>query len=330
MIFFDGRNIQKSSPFLTKIVTLSAIVRNRRIWYKISDSWQRMEILPMIEASAVVNNIVAAYKAIPGVKAIALFGSRARGTETPESDINIMVVESTSPTQSTRASILAQLSDPALPSWCRDIPISADAFHVDGYLVNIWHMNEDLICERIASVVKGRRLENSVIVAILNESSILWDPRKQLEAWKTNVNPIPENYKRAVIPVLFSEVTHILESLMNMSKSDSIFFINHELVAAMTSLFEVVFLMNDHYLILNHRLDRELQRMHLLPDDFLKQIDSILSLDTSFDGLLSRRRRICLLTKHVGEFIEKNTGYVMKAGWVQLRRAAPFLFEFEE
>lgn len=283
----------------------------------------------MADASTVIDNIVGAYKTIPGVKAIALFGSRARGTETDTSDVNIMVVESTSPTQSTRASILAQLSDPSLPSWCRDIPVSADAFHVDGYLVNIWHMNEDLICERIASVVKGRRLENSVVVAILNESAILWDPRKQLQAWKTNVNPVPETYKRAVIPVLFSEVTHILESLVNISKEDSLFFINHELISGMTSLLEIVFLMNNQYLILNHHLDSELKRMQLLPDEFTKQIQSILSLDATLDGLLARRRRICLLTQHVGQFIEKNTGYNLKAGWVQLKCAAPFLFEFE-
>ncbi|MBN1297549.1 nucleotidyltransferase domain-containing protein [bacterium] len=284
----------------------------------------------MANASMVVENIVSAYRAIPGVMAIALFGSRARGTENQYSDINLMIVESNSPTQSTRASVLAQLSDPGQPATCRDIPIPADAFQVDGFLVTIWHINEDLICDRVASVVKGRRMENSVIVAILNESTILWDPRKQLQTWKSSVNPVPESYTRGVIPMLFSEVTHILESLNSSTPSDSAFFIQHELIAALTSLYEIIFLLNNEYLILNDHMDHEILRLARVPDDFLKHIQGILSLDNSFDGQMARRRRICLLTLQMGRFIESIGSYNLKAGWVQLRRAAPFLFEFSD
>ncbi|MCD4654030.1 nucleotidyltransferase domain-containing protein [bacterium] len=282
-----------------------------------------------MDAAVVIENVVNAYKPLPGVKAIALFGSRAKDTASISSDINLMVVESNSPTQSTRAQVLSQLCDHTQPSSCRDIPIPADAFHVNGYLVSIWHIDENLICERIASVVKGRRLENSVIVAILHESSILWDPRRQLQAWKTSINPIPESYIHSVLPVLFSEISYILESLSTTSIS-STFFYHHELMAALTSLYEIVFLSNGFYLTLNHRVNKELEILKYLPTDFIKHVDSILLLDSDPKGLLAKHRRICLLTQLVGKFLETKNNYKLKAGWGQLKRAAPFLFEFSD
>lgn len=283
-----------------------------------------------MEASTVIDNVVNAYNTLPGVKAIALFGSRAKGTESDSSDINLMVVESSSPTQTTRAQVFSRLCDPQQPSRCRDVPIPADSFHMHGYLVNIWHIDEDLICERISAVIKGRRLENSVIVAVLNDSSILWDPRMQLQAWKQSINPIPREYTQSVLPVLFSEVTHILEALSHLSVDRSPFFYHHELMAALTSLYEIVFLVNGKYLTLSHHVDSEIRQMKRLPSGFVKQITSILQLNSSSDGLKSKHRRICLLTQKVGEYLEQDKQYHLKTGWVQLKRAAPYLFDFAE
>ncbi len=284
----------------------------------------------MGDALIIIESVVEAYKALQEVHAIALFGSRAKGTATDMSDINLMVVESKPPSQSTRAHMLSLLCDPEKPFLCRDIPIPADSLRIQGIHTNVWHIAEDLVCERVSSVLKNRRLEDSIIVAILHDSRILWDPKKQLQAWKNIISPVPADYRKTVIPILFSEITYGLESLGATDPVPSAFFIQHELLSIVKTLYEIIYLANGFYFSISQHLDEEIERLESIPEGFTRSIENILSMDISSKGLTARWRRLCHLTQIVGQFLDSQGQYNLKPGWNLLKRTAPFLFEYAE
>ncbi|MGB3977262.1 MAG: nucleotidyltransferase domain-containing protein [bacterium] len=277
-----------------------------------------------------IEKITSVYKTLPKAWAIALFGSRARGTATEKSDINIMVVQSEMASQSARAQILSILADPDKPSICREQPIPADYFYSDNVPISIWHIPEDVICERVSDVVRNKPLKYPLIVSILHTSKILWDPKMQLEAWKNVISPIPLEYKQTVIPVLFSGVTNGLEIMDRHSDVSSTFFSHHEQGEVIKVLYEIIFLANDSYIIFSPHLDREINKLKNIPEGFLKHIQAILSLGSDPEGLQARWRRLCHLVQIVGNFLEELGLYNLKSGWTQLRKTAPFLFDFED
>ncbi len=276
-----------------------------------------------------IEKITSVYKTLPKAWAIALFGSRARGTATEKSDINIMVVQSELATQSARAQILSILADPDKPSICREQPIPSDYFYIDGVPASIWHVPEDIICERVSDVVRNKPLKYPLIVSILHTSKILWDPKKQLKAWKNVISPLPLEYKQTVIPVLFSGITNGLEIMDRHSDISSMLFSFHEQGEIIKVLYEIVFLANDNYIIFSPHLDREINKLQNIPDGFLKHVQAVLSMDTDPEGLQARWRRLCHLVQIVGNFLEKQGLFNLKSGWTQLRKTAPFLFDFE-
>ncbi|MBN1879339.1 nucleotidyltransferase domain-containing protein [bacterium] len=284
----------------------------------------------MGDALKVIESVINAYKVLPEVHAITLYGSRAKGTAAETSDINLMLIESKPPSQSTRAHVLSSLSAPDKPFLCRDIPVPMDALEIDGMRTSIWHIPEDLVCERVSSVLKNRRLEDSIIVAVLHESRILWDPKRQLQAWKNIISPVPLDYKKSVIPVLFSEIAYGLESMAGQVDSTPIFYIHHEQLVIIKAFYEIIYLANGSYFSLNPHLEQELERFESIPEGFSKNIENILNMDCSAKGLTARWRRLCHLAQIIGQFLELQGHYNLKAGWNLLKRTAPFLFEYVE
>lgn len=281
-----------------------------------------------MNSSETIDKVKDVYKKLPGAWAIALFGSRAKGTATDESDINLMVIESELATQSSRAQILAELADSGTPSACRDMPIPSDSLFVNNIKVSVWHIPEDLVCERVSSVLKNRRLEDSVIVSILHDSRILWDTKNQLHAWKNIISPLPPEYKKKIVPVMFSEIAYGLEVMKTVDPSESLFYMHHELMALIKTIYEIIFISNNSYFTFSHRLDQDLNLLESVPDDFLKHVKAILSLEISAEGLKARWRRLCFLTQLVGNHLDQQGLFNLKTGWTQLKRTAPFLFEF--
>lgn len=274
-----------------------------------------------------IDAVVDAYKVLPEIRAIALFGSRAKGTATDASDINLMIVASRQPSQSTRAHVLSKLSDPGYPFLCRDIPVPSDSLQTDGVKIHVMHIAEDLICERVSSVLKNRRLEDSIIVSILHDSRILWDPRKQLQAWKNIVSPVPEDFKRSVIPVLFSEIVYGLDAMTKAGSFPSVFMSLSEQLTIIKTMYEIVYLFNNRYFSMNMHLDEELTRFESLPEGFAKSIENILNLEAGEKGMPARWRRLCHLARLIGDFLETSGQYNLKSSWSLLKKTAPFLFD---
>lgn len=271
--------------------------------------------------------IIRGYQRIPEFRAAALIGSRARGNAKASSDIDLMLVCLAVPDVSARIRIIRDMADMGSELTCISDPIDTDAFSRGGARFRIWHVSQDTICDRISSIEKRRRLESTMLVASLFESKILWDPRKQLEAWKSRINPIPKEYQKIVIPQIFAETTSVIEDISDMKEDQNLFYFHHEISGALENLHEIIFLLNGQFLNLSHRLDEIIGAMKFTPEGFLIGVQQLLKTSSDTKNMKMKWKMLAELTRLIGKFIEKNGNYNLGVGWAQLHSAAPFLFE---
>jgi hypothetical protein len=274
----------------------------------------------------VISEIVATYRTLEECKAIALVGSQARGTAKQWSDINLMCVCFSHPEPSSRMLIIKAIADPGSPFLIKEFPIATDTFTKAGSPVMIWHISQDTICDRVASIEKRRRLESTMLIASLFESQILWDPRNQLAVWKNEINPIPEEYLKHVVPLIFSEVTTIIEDLGSSKIEPGVFYIHHEIIIGLEDIYEILFLLNGFYLNFSPRIDAILGNLKLVPASFSAKVKELLNYPSDARGLRLRWRLLADITKSVGDLIVKQGRFDIEDGMTQLKKSAPFLF----
>ncbi len=278
---------------------------------------------------AVLNNLVQFYSELPECRAVALIGSRAEGTAKSWSDVNLMLVMFSQPDRERRLSLIQKLTSSQQRFRCTDSPFPTDRFDMGGYSINVWHISQDLICDRVASISKGRRLESTMIIAILHDCKILWDSNNQLRAWRNRITPVPEKYKLKVIPVVFSEITNVVEDIARAyKKEESLFFIQHEILAALRVIYEIIFLINNRYLNLTRRVDSVITTFEHLPPEFLTRVNDILLGPSDSEGVRRKWRLLAEIIKQIGRFLEDlDPRYQLSNGWAQLQKAAPFVFK---
>jgi len=274
-----------------------------------------------------ISEVIRGYQRIPEFRSAMLIGSRARGNATAASDIDLMMVCLDVPDVSTRIRVVRDMADMGSELTCINNPIDTDAFNKNGARFRVWHVSQDTICDRISSIEKRRHLESTMLVASLFEGKILWDPRKQLEAWKSRINPMPKEYQELVIPQIFAETTSVVEDLVEIRDEQNIFYFHHEVSCALENLYEIIFLVNGQFLNLSHHLDESIQSLKTAPEGFLIGVHQLFKPASDLKSLKMKWRMLAELTRLVGKFVEKNGKYNLSVGWVQLQSVAPFLFE---
>ncbi len=269
----------------------------------------------------ILNEIIKMYRQFKGCRAIALIGSHARGDARALSGIDLMCAFFSLPDCMSREKLLQKNVDPKTKIKCEEHPIMMDRFVKGGRRITTWYVTLDLICERVAIVDKLRRLDNSMLISALQECKILWDPTRQLQAWKTRIDPLPDPYIQAVMPMIFSEITLCILDLSKRIDSKSNFYFYHELVDALEDIYELLFMLNGHYLTVAPRMDRILSRFKLIPESFSDNVQEILEAQ----DLRKKWRLLAELTQTIGELIENYTQVDLSRGWDQLRERATFI-----
>lgn len=278
-------------------------------------------------AEQLVADIVSAYRKLPGCRAIALIGSRARGTAKPFSGVDLMLVYYTPISERERKSVIELLADKGTQSEILEYPITMDIFHRGGLQIKIFHASQDVICERVAIVEKRLRMVRTMLIASLFESKILWDPKNQLQAWKMRIQPVPEDYKLAIVPRIYGEVVNVLEDINSELDSQNFFYLHHEIIECIEKLYEMMFLLNNQYLNLSHRIDTIVSGFVLLPRGFLKTIRELLVIPNTGQGLRLKWRTLAGLTRQTGEFLITKGYSDVERSLERLKTVAPFLYK---
>ena len=279
----------------------------------------------MDQVKQILDDVIAEYSKLQLCRAIALIGSQARGTAKPWSNIDIMVVDFALPRIEDRQTILDRLNDSGKKAECEQYPIVCDRFHRGGYPVKVWHVSQDVICERVATIDKRLRLSSPMLISSLHESRILYDPKKQLQAWKSRISPIPIEYKHVIIPQLFGEIVSVIEDLGPRQESHNLFYLQHDILESIKNIYELVFLLNDQYLNLSPRIEQIVSEFKMLPQDFKTKIKNILVTSGDIPGLRQKWRMLAELTYELGKFIQKEGHYNLKDPIQDLLTAASFL-----
>lgn len=280
----------------------------------------------MNPVNQMITEVVSKHSQLSGCRAIALIGSRARGTNESRSGVDMMSIFFSLPDLESRKETIHALEDKGTQGFMSDYPVMMNAFIKGGLPFNIWCIRQDIMCERVAAVEKLRRPDNSMLIASLQESKILWDTQNQLGIWKDKITPIPEQYKQEVIPQVFAQATSVIEDLVGEQKSRNTFYVQHEFLLCLERIYELLFLLNGRYLTLTHQMTTILSHLELLPDAFQSKVDTFLSTPNSRQGLRLKWRLLAELIKSTGQFIEDNGKYDLERGWNQMRKAVPFLF----
>ncbi|MBN1549915.1 nucleotidyltransferase domain-containing protein [bacterium] len=280
----------------------------------------------MDPAKQVLFDIVYSYQKLPGCRAITLVGSRARGTSGPKSSVDIMCVYFSEPDKSQRKEIAKKLSDDPEKIVCYEHPIIMDNFTSHDLKINVWHVSQDLICERVSTIEKQLRLTNPMLVASLHECKILWDPKNQLNLWKKQISPVPEYYKDAIIPQIFGEIISVIKDLSTLEDEESYFYFQHELIAAIKNIYELIFLLNGQYLNLTHSIDSMLGSFEKIPRNVPSKIKMLLLSPCTARGLKQKLRLLCEVTKLIGDILSEPDKYDITGEMEQLCECAPYLF----
>ena len=274
-----------------------------------------------------LSEIVTAYQKLPGCRAMALIGSRARGTSKSFSDVDLMMVYFSPATGHDRKVVIESLQDKGSRSETLEYPMMMDVFQRGGLPVKVWHVSQDMICERVATIEKRLRLISPMLIASLFESKIFLDPRNQLQIWKSRIQPVPDGYKQTIIPQIFAEVVNVIEDLNSELDSQNHFYIQHELLGALENIYELIFLVNGQYLNLSHRIDSLISGFSLLPKGFMKSSEELLSAPCTRQGLRQKWRILSELAKISGEFLRSKGFTLVTPSLLRLNAAAPFLFK---
>jgi Nucleotidyltransferase domain len=275
----------------------------------------------------ILAEIIKGYQTLSGCRAIALVGSRARGTAKPFSNVDLITIFYSAPSDRERSIVIKRLQDKDSTPKMYQHPIMTDSFKRGGLQIKIWHISQDMICERVATVEKRLRLVSPMLIASLFESKILWDQKNQLQAWKNRIRPLPEEYKQTVIPLIYGEVSAVIEDLSQEIDTRNFFFVQHELIDALENLYELIFLLNGQYLNLSPRIESMMSGFTQIPKGFQKKVTKLLSAPCTAQGLRQKWRLLSELAKNTGDFI-LSKGYIQIAPFMEiLKSSAPFLFK---
>ncbi len=251
----------------------------------------------------VTKAIISEYRQVPGCRAIALTGSRARGTDKPLSNVDLMIVSFEMPRLEQRREIAQSLADASTTSRCVSSPIPTDEFSRGGLQIRIWHILSDIICDRVAEIEKKRHVTNSLLISSLFEARILWDPANQLKAWQSRINPIPQEYVQKIIPEIFAEVVSVVMDLSRNRRLNTRFYFNFEIAEALKNLYELVFLLNGKYLNYSSRMNETVRQFGHLPEDFSNRVDTIISIPDDEENYPKKLNRLTELAVAVGNLI---------------------------
>jgi predicted nucleotidyltransferase len=167
-----------------------------------------------VKPTSPMPTVVEKLSAVPGVVAIALCGSRARGSATPTSDFDVMVFSDTkgSTDKDKMAKALAELGPINEKSIQKPVP----DFIVEGHKVELFFRYVDQFAAEVARSKTGQfkrsfnplhtlGFVSTVVVSYLAYCKPLWDPDGKLQRLIDSVHPYPEPLRKKMIDTFLTD-----------------------------------------------------------------------------------------------------------------------------
>lgn len=248
----------------------------------------------------VLNKIVEELKDIPGVIGIVLGGSRARGNNLENSDIDIGIYydEYLGFNTEDLSVAAAKLDDEHRENLVTPIGgwgpwvnaggwLTIDGYHVDFILRDIDRVEEeinDCIEGKITTNYQTGHPHGYLNVMYMGEVSIcniLLDKYKKIAQLKNKTKPYPKRLKDVMVNYfMFEACFSLMHAESNIDKDDISYVAGH-IFRSVSCLNQLLFAANEEYCINEKRAVKIIDSFEIKPENYKKRIDEIFTLISS-------------------------------------------------
>ncbi|MGI6004980.1 MAG: nucleotidyltransferase domain-containing protein [Christensenellales bacterium] len=243
---------------------------------------------------SVLDRATAALKTVPGIQAVVLGGSRARGTHSADSDIDMGIYYSGSASLDLSAldAVARQLDDEhragliASPGeWGKWVNgggwLIIDKYHVDFILRDIGRV-ETAIHECRNGLVSAHyqaghphAYMNAMYMGELAVSRVLWDATGEIWKLKAVSESYPSKMKTAIIQIFIFEAgfSHML-AMANAQKND-LYYVTAHLVRSVSCLNQMLFAINEQYCLNEKKAVKMIETFPEKPADYKGKVDHV-------------------------------------------------------
>lgn len=265
-----------------------------------------------------IEEIAAKFEGVPGVVGVVLGGSRARGNNRPDSDIDIGIYYDESQRFDVRDIdvIAARLDDERRENLITPLGMWGPWINGGGWLV-VQGYHVDLIfrdSKRVSQVIDDclsgnvsahyhaghpHAYLNAMYMGEIATCRILYDPTGQIAEYKAKTIPYPDKLKEAITRYFLFEADFSLQFAEKNADHDDPAYVSGCCFRTISCLNQVLFAANDEYCINEKKAVAMVDGFASKPVDYKKRIDQVVS------SISSDRERTVEGVKWLRELVEE-------------------------
>lgn len=247
----------------------------------------------MNEIKTILDSIVSALAGISGIQAIVLGGSRARYTNTAESDIDVGIYYDKATLDLVSLNKAAQFVDDehrdnlvvSPGEWGKWVNgggwLIVDGYHVDFILRDAKRV-EDVIAECQEGYISAHYQTghphaylNVMYMGELAVCNVLWDKQGNVVQLKSIAEQYPQKLKRAIIGFFGFEAEFSLMLAESNAKKNDVYYVTAHIVRAISVLNQVLFAVNEEYCLNEKKAVGMIDNFSIHPIDYKDKVNSI-------------------------------------------------------
>jgi hypothetical protein len=263
----------------------------------------------MNEIKTVLDEVVSALADVSGIQAVVLGGSRARGTHSPDSDIDIGIYYNTETLDLVSLNKAAKLVDDEHRDNLIVHPGEWGQWGNGGGWLVIGGYHVDFILRDAGRVKCNFRMSGRVIsahyqtghphaymnVMYMGELAVskrLWDKQRTISALKQVAEKYPPKLKRAIIGFFTFEAEFSLMFAENNARKNDVYYVTAHIVRAISALNQVLFAVNEEYCLNEKKAVGMIDSFNIHPLGYKDKVNSIFAV-AGTDGA-----NACVQLKH--------------------------------
>ena len=247
----------------------------------------------MNDIKTILDKVVSVLADVSGIQAVVLGGSRARGTHSPESDIDIGIYYDKATLDLVSLNKAAQLIDDkhrdnlVVPpgEWGKWVN-GGGWLVINGYHVDFILRDADRVKNVIAECQQGaisahyqtghpHAYMNVMYMGELAVCKVLWDKEGNISTLKQVAEKYPQKLKRAIIGFFAFEAEFSLMFAESNAEKNDVYYVTAHIVRVISALNQVLFAVNEEYCLNEKKAVGMIDHFNIHPLGYKDKVNSI-------------------------------------------------------